>query len=189
VRELCRKVFWQHPALMGRGTGWGRVPPSPHLPAHLPGAAGSDCSQRLVISPVRHCSGPVPECPHCGLARGSIPALPTALSQPSSLLLAEDHWRLQAQERGAVRAAEPQVDQVVAEVVLPVLLRERLPRPQPGLSVRGGRQPGGPETGTQHCSSHEGEGAAAAFSSGGCFLVLLHSSACRVALLTSEMLC
>lgn len=84
--------------------------------------------------------------------------LPTVLSQLSSLLLTENHWCLQAQERGALWAAEPQMDQVAAEVVLPVLLWERLPRPQPGLLVGGGCQPGGPETGTQHCSPHKGEG-------------------------------
>lgn len=41
VCEQGMKVFGQHPALMGQGTGWGRVPPSPCLLASLPGAAGS----------------------------------------------------------------------------------------------------------------------------------------------------
>lgn len=48
---------------------------------------------------------------------------------------AEDHRRVQAKERGTVRSAEPQVDQVAAEAVLSLLLRPRLPRPQPGLPV------------------------------------------------------
>lgn len=118
---------------------------------------------------------------------GSVPTLPTALSQPSSFPLTENHWCLQAQERGAVRAAEPQVDQVAAEVVLPVLLWERLPRPQPGLLVGGGCQPGGPKTGTQHCSPHEGEGTAAGISSRGGFHVLLPSSACTLSCGTADL--
>lgn len=118
---------------------------------------------------------------------GAVPTLPTALSQLSSFPLTENHWCLQAQERGAIWAAEPQVDQVAAEVVLPVLLWERLPRPQPGLLVGGRRQPGGPETGTQHCSPHEGEGTAAGISSQGSFHVLLHSSACALSCGTANL--
>src|SRR5699024_2488518 len=39
-----------------------------------------------------------------------------------------DRGRLQAEERGAVRAPEPKVDQVVPPHVLPVLLRTKLVR-------------------------------------------------------------
>lgn len=56
---------------------------------------------------------------------------------PMCVCCAEDHRRVQAEERGAVRSAEPQVDQVAAEAVLSLLLRPRLSRPQPGLPVRG----------------------------------------------------
>lgn len=186
VRELGMKVFRQHPALVGQAlAGAGSLPALACLPA---GSCGVCLVQGLVIALVRGYSGPVHECPQRGLAcGGSVLTLPTALSQPSSLLLTENHWRLQAQERGAIRAAEPQVDQVAAEVVLPMLLWEGLPRPQPGLPVRGGCQPGGPETGTQYCSPHKGEGTAAGISSWGGFCELLRSSACILSCGTADL--
>ena len=51
------------------------------------------------------------------------------------LMFAEDNWRLQAEERRALRPVEPQVDQMAPEVVLSVLLWPRLSGPQPGLPL------------------------------------------------------
>ena len=74
----------------------------------------------------------------------------------TTLLFTEDDRRLQAKGRGAVRPPEPEVVQVDARRVLPVLLRSRLPRPQPGLPVGGGRQPRRPQTPAQRCAQDKG---------------------------------
>ena len=69
---------------------------------------------------------------------------------------AESHRRVQAEGRGAVRPAEPQVDQVDAQAVLPVLLRPLVPGAEPGLPVRGRRQPGRPEAGSERGAEDQG---------------------------------
>lgn len=79
------------------------------------------------------------------------PDLKCPVSSPT-----EDHRRLQTKERGAVRPAEPQMDQMVAEALLSVLFRPGLSGPEPGLLVRGRRQFGGPETRAQHSAAHQG---------------------------------
>lgn len=74
VREPGMKAFGQYPALLGWGTGWGRVPPSPRLPPSrelqgLPGPRG-----RFFVL-VRGCSGPISECPHHRLAQWRVSQL------------------------------------------------------------------------------------------------------------------
>ena len=53
----------------------------------------------------------------------------------------EGNWRVQTERRGAVWSLEPEMDEIYAEVLLPLLFRSRVSDPEPGLSVRGRGQP------------------------------------------------
>ena len=54
----------------------------------------------------------------------------------------EDNWGIQTQRWRTLRSAKPQVDEMDAQNVLPLLFRAVLSNPQPGIYVRGRRQPG-----------------------------------------------
>lgn len=59
--------------------------------------------------------------------------------------LPEKDRRVQTKGRGAIWPLEPQVDQVDAQTVLPLLFWTILPGPEPGIPVRGGGLIRGPK--------------------------------------------
>ena len=60
---------------------------------------------------------------------------PTAFSklEISYVFRAENNRRVQTEERRAVRTVEPEMDEVAAQDLLSVLLRQGLPHTQPGV--------------------------------------------------------
>jgi len=64
----------------------------------------------------------------------------------------DNNRRVQAEGWRALRSVESKVDKVDAEDVLSMLLRPRLPYPQPRLLVRGWCQSHRSKAASQHCS-------------------------------------
>lgn len=77
---------------------------------------------------------------------------------------AENYWRIQTKGRGTLWKAEPEMDQVDAQVVLSMLFWEKLSCAKSRILIRGGSKPSGPKTAAKYSTQYKSKECAAKYS-------------------------